>query len=211
MTLLFNKIDAQVHFVDIVPELMDKLEQQLQQYFPITPDLPDTWKVHCIDVAKLPIEAHEGRHLVIISGVGGDLTSELLNAIHQSKPCANIDYLLCPANRPQYVRRTLIELGFYCLEEQLVEENKRYYEVLTVSADAERWGSTSDSAISPQPVSLLGDKFWQPRTPEALDIATRYRQQTLAHYQRMQRSGDPQAAKMVEAWERIAIQQTLDV
>ncbi|WP_169449523.1 tRNA (adenine(22)-N(1))-methyltransferase [Oceanobacter kriegii] len=214
MTLLQNKIDAAMHFVDIVPALMTELEGKLRQRFPVAVGQSQSWRLHCIDVVDLPIaevdSSDSARHLVIIAGVGGDLTAELLEAIHRRNPKANIEYLLCPANRPQHLRRALIKLDFYCLEEQLVEENKRFYEVLTITAQARQITSEATPEQNP-PVSLLGDKLWQPRTPEAQDIATRYRQRTLAHYQRMQRSGDLLAAEMVEGLERMAIQQTLDV
>ncbi len=214
MTLLQGKIDAAVHFVDIVPVLMTELEGKLRQHFPIAAGQLRPWQVHCIDVADLPIaevdSSDSARHLVIISGVGGDLTAELLEAIHLRSPNANIEYLLCPANRPQHLRRVLMRLGFYCLEEQLVEENKRFYEVLTVTAQTRQITSEATPEQKP-PVSLLGDELWQPRTPVAQDIAIRYRQRMLEHYQRMQRSGDLLAVEMVEGLERIAIQQTLDV
>lgn len=195
ITLMFQKTAAKLHFVDIVPDLMNELEQRLHQYFPVTAEQPERWQVHCLDVAQLPIQASDGRHLVIIAGVGGDLTADLLEAIHQRNPNASIDYLLCPANRPQYPRRTLIRLGFHCIDEQLVEENRRIYEVLTVSATARQ---------APL-VSLLGDRFWQPHTSAAQTIAATYRQRTLEHYQRAQRSGDPLAGEMVKAWQDIRV------
>ncbi len=107
--LLSRLAAPNIHFVDIVPELTNKLENKLQRFYP---DSPSKWKIHCLDVAALPIEQYEGRNLVIVAGVGGDLITQFVNAIHQSHSATNIDFLLCPVHHQFTLRQQLIQLDF---------------------------------------------------------------------------------------------------
>ena len=76
--LLSSQTDSTIHFVDIVPELMAEVENKLERFCPSLP-----WKAHCLDVAKLPLTQYQGKHLVIIAGVGGDLMKQFIEAIYQ--------------------------------------------------------------------------------------------------------------------------------
>ena len=86
-TLLKRNSAPNIHFVDIVPTLMAQLEAKLQQFFS---DSAHQWQTHCMDVSQLPLEQFQGKHLIIIAGVGGDLMVELVTNIHQRHPKPNV-------------------------------------------------------------------------------------------------------------------------
>jgi tRNA (adenine22-N1)-methyltransferase len=170
--LLGRKAAPTVHFVDIVPDLMAKLERKLQRFYPSP--LP-CWKTHCIDVTTIPLADYAGKHLVIIAGVGGDLITQFIECIHQQHPNMNIDFLLCPVHHPYRLRQMLIKLGFSLLQEVLVEENQRFYEILHVCSSRQQ-----GTAIYP-----VGDSIWQSDSAAQAHIAQRYLNKTLSHYQRI--------------------------
>jgi tRNA (adenine22-N1)-methyltransferase len=160
-----------VHFVDIVPQLMTELESKLQRFY-----LNSTWETHCLDVAKLPLAQYLGKHLIIIAGIGGDLMIEFIEAIYKSHKDLNIDFLLCPVHHQFSLRQTLIARDFSLKGEKLIEENRRFYEILLVSM-------TSDENKSVNPV---GDIIWQSTSSHQSNTAQRYLTKTLNHYQRIQ-------------------------
>ncbi|MGF1734132.1 tRNA (adenine(22)-N(1))-methyltransferase [Photobacterium satsumensis] len=169
--LLSRQPATNVHFVDIVPDLMATVEKNLQRFYPDA-----KWKVYCQDVAKLPLNQYDGKHLVIIAGVGGDLMSELVEAIHQCHRDDNVDFLLCPVNNQYTLRQKLIEHNFGLMHEVLIEDNRRFYEIMLVSSTL----GENDS------VNAVGSKIWQPDSAKQAEIATKYKNKTLNHYLRIQ-------------------------
>lgn len=171
-SVLLSRPEANtVHFVDIVPQLMAELDSKLHRFYPNS-----NWKTHCLDVAKLPLIHYEGKHLIIIAGVGGDLMIEFIEAIHKKHQDLNIDFLLCPVHHQFSLRQTLIALDFSLQHEVLLEENRRFYEIVLVS-------TTKDEHKSVNPV---GDIMWQSTSIHQADTAQRYLAKTLDHYQRIQ-------------------------
>lgn len=179
-----NNTASNIHFVDIVPDLMAELEQKLQRFYPaLNANDSARWQTHCLDVTKLPLSKYQGKQLVIIAGVGGDLMIEFIEAIHQQHKNLTIDFLLCPVHHQYSLRSKLIELDFSLKDEVLVEENRRFYEILLVSS-TRGTGNKVHRKISP-----VGDKIW-PSTSNTLssqqiEIANKYLNKTLNHYQRM--------------------------
>jgi tRNA (adenine22-N1)-methyltransferase len=184
-----------IHFVDIVPDLMNELENKLQRFYP---NSPSKWQIHCLDVEVLPIEQYEGKNLVIIAGVGGDLTTQFVNAIHQSHSTTNIDFLLCPVHHQFTLRQQLIQLDFSLKNEVLVEENQRFYEILLVSSPA----NTDDKQSKINPV---GDLIWQTNTAEQSKVTVNYLNKTLNHFQRMQRSKNADIQHIIDAYRSVTI------
>ncbi|WP_041737687.1 tRNA (adenine(22)-N(1))-methyltransferase [Colwellia psychrerythraea] len=160
-----------VHFVDIVPQLMAELESKLHRFYPSS-----TWKTHCLDVEQLPLAQYEGKHLIIIAGIGGDLMIEFIEAIYKQHKELNIDFLLCPVHHQFPLRQTLIALDFSLKHEVLIEENRRFYEIILVS-------TTSDENNKIHPV---GDNIWQSQSSQQSEITSKYLNKTLNHYQRIQ-------------------------
>lgn len=182
-----------VHFVDIIPKLIADLSDKLAHFYPNT---ETKWLTHCLDVATLPIEQYQGRHLIILAGVGGDLMTHFITSIHQRFRAQQIDFLLCPVHHQFTLRQRLIELKLSLKREALVEENKRFYEVLLVST------SGSGAEISP-----IGSEIWITDNPQQKIAARRYLDKRLKHYQRIQRCGDIDAQKIVNAYSSLPIYQ----
>ena len=164
-------IPSNIHFVDIVPELMSELETKLYSFYADT-----TWETHCQDVAKLPLAQYDGEHLIIIAGVGGDLMIEFIEAIYHKHKNVNLDFLLCPVHHQFSLRSKLIELDFSLRDEVLVEDNKRFYEIMLVSSESKK-----SRKLNP-----VGDKIWQSQSEKQTEIADKYLNKTLNHYQRIQ-------------------------
>lgn len=184
-----------IHFVDIVPELMNELENKLQRFYQ---NSPSNWQIHCLDVAALPIEQYEGKSLVIVAGVGGDLITQFVNAIHQSHSTTNIDFLLCPVLHQFTLRQQLIKLDFSLKNEMLVEENQRFYEILLVS-------SATDTDDKQSKISPVGELIWQANTAEQSEITMNYLNKTLNHFQRMQLGNNPDIQHIIDAYRSVNI------
>ena len=142
---------------------LDILQQNLQS----------KWQVHCIGAEKIPIQEHDS-NLVIIAGVGGDLLIEIVEAILQANPNQDIEFLLCPVHHNYKVRQSIISMGLGLIDEKLVKENKRFYEVMHTSTKTKQ-------AISP-----VGSLMWNFSREDDKE----YLKKTLAHYQRIQRTED---------------------
>lgn len=186
-SLLSRQAAQTIHFVDIVPELMIKIESKLQQFYL---NSLSEWKTHCLDVAKLPLKQYEGKHLIIISGVGGDLMIQFINDIHRKHPNLNIDFLLCPVNNQFVLRQKLIELNFSLKNEILVEDNRRFYEILLVS-------SISDKN---RQISAVGDDIWQSVTVKQANVVKQYLEKTLNHYRRTQQGSTDSIDDIISAY-----------
>lgn len=191
-SLLSRQVANNIHFVDIVPELMTELENKLQQFYA---NSPSTWETHCLDVVDLPLNQYEGKHLVIIAGVGGDLMTRFLNDIHQNHTNSNVDFLLCPVNRQFTVRQKLIDLNFSLKHEILVEDKRRFYEVILVS-------SVSDKNKSINPV---GNDIWQSVTMKQADVAEKYLNKTLSYYRSIQQGKTGNVDHIISAYQAIVI------
>lgn len=190
--LLSRQAAPNIHFVDVVPELMQTLENKLTRFFA---DSVSNWQVHCMDVAKLPLWDFVGKHLVIIAGVGGDLMSEFVKAIYQHNPNTEIDFLLCPVHHQYTLRQQLIQLHCSLVSESLMVENERYYEMLLVSATP-----NSQAKINP-----VGASIWETHTSEQSDIARTYLHKTLAHYKRMQLGQNTDVQSIIDAYTAVLI------
>jgi tRNA (adenine22-N1)-methyltransferase len=207
--LLNRQAAKHIHFVDIVPALMQQLEARLLRFFPKqeqarTALATETqWQIHCMDVGTLPLHNFPGSHLVIIAGVGGDLMVEFIQQIHQRNLHTNqnrrIDFLLCPVHHQFALRQQLIAYDFRLLNEVLASENKRFYEILLVSTNAQ--------AELPR-ISPTGNQLWQADTPEQTAITQAYLASTLAHYQRMQLNPEVNVQHIIDAYSAIKTQES---
>lgn len=177
---------AKVHFVDIVPELIEKLSKSL-----LDGSLcQSSWETHCIDTNQLPLADYAGRHLVVIAGVGGDLTAQFSQSLISQFAQLPFDLLLCPVHHNYTLRQALIAHHTGLINEVLIEENKRFYEAILVTTKPQ----------CAAPLSPTGDKLWQ----ENPSTAKRYLNTTLAHYQRMLKH-DPSVSKIINAYQAIDI------
>lgn len=209
-SLLARQAGGIIHFVDQVQPLMAEVHAKLTHFYPgqesidspgdsvnILSDskLADSsrWRVHCQDVAKLPLADEACSQLIIIAGVGGELMVELLSAILTSYPNHNLEFMLCPVHHVYQVRKSLADMGLGLVDERLMQERQRFYEILHVS-------SRSTEAIPP-----VGASMWDLSRP--LDRA--YLSRTLAHYRRMLKSQRPACEaddirRIIQAYDTVA-------
>ena len=162
-----------VHFVDVVEPLIMEVQAKLQRFF--TVGFPEhAWQVHCTDVSQLQLSAAElnsgdSVHLIVIAGVGGELLIELVSGLLKANPTQKMEFLLCPVLHNYKVRAALIDMKLGLINEHLIGENNRFYEILHVSTGAE------------QPISLTGSVMWDLSREED----QMYLERTISHYQRM--------------------------
>lgn len=197
--LLSTQAAPFIHFVDIVPELMQQLKNKLDRFYAQDPASASNsqWRIYCMDVAALPLQKFNGKHLIIIAGVGGDLMSELVKTILQNNPTIDIDFLLCPVHHQFTLRQQLIQLDLNLLNEALIVENQRFYEILLVSSNI----NNAHSTINP-----VGEIIWQSNNSEQSKIAADYLHKTLEHYKRMRLNSDSDVQHIIDAYSAVTLQ-----
>ena len=180
-TLLARSAADTIHFVDIVEPLMRDLQQRLEGLTTSN----SHWKVHCSDVASIPlINDCSQKNLIIIAGVGGDLLIQLVQSILDKHPNRELEFLLCPVHHNYKVRHALIQLRLGLIDESLVHDNKRFYEVLHVS-------TSSNKKLSP-----VGSLMWDFTRKEDNDYLTK----TVEHYQRRNKNNDPITSQIIHEY-----------
>ena len=186
MALLERGIAKQINFVDIIPQLMEALEQSLQQ-FEQGKSLP-SWQVRCEDVAqiKLPTDA---KQVIVIAGVGGDLCLKLIEQIIANNPHSlkQLSFIICPIMHLYKVRAGLKDCNLQLDSEQIIVENKRFYEVLQVSFNAT--GT----------ITKTGAHMWDKHNPQH----HQYQQQLLDHYTRMLNKDRVYYQKVITEYQRV--------
>jgi tRNA (adenine22-N1)-methyltransferase len=188
-SLLHAQAAQTVHFVDIVPELLQSIEERLYKHWKGS---DKSWQVHCLNAGKLPFKEYTcnpqtDTHLVIIAGVGGELMVELLQSLLSVSADYQIEYILCPVHHNYKVRNFLIKNHFSLHNEALVFENKRGYEVLHVSGTA---------LI---PLSAVGSLMWNWDNPLHFD----YLQRTIDHYQRMAKNPSMDVEAIIKQYRQL--------
>ncbi|MBA6389842.1 tRNA (adenine(22)-N(1))-methyltransferase TrmK [Colwellia sp. BRX10-3] len=186
-SLLSRQAAQNIHFVDIVPELITSIESKLQQFYQ---NSRSNWQTHCLNVAKLSLKQYQGKHLVIIAGIGGDLMIKFINDIHQQHQNLNIDFLLCPVNQQFALRKKLIELKLSLKNEVLVEDNSRIYEVMLVSTISDTY----------KPIDPVGHNIWRSNTVKQTRVVEQYLARTLNHYKRVQQGGTENVDDIISAY-----------
>jgi len=96
--LLDNNCADTIHFVDVVPDLMQEVSVKLERFYPVTDGKEKRWQVHCIDVSLLPIADKNQSQLNIISWVGGPFFVALVQAILSKSPHPSLVFILCPVH-----------------------------------------------------------------------------------------------------------------
>ncbi|MEW6999522.1 tRNA (adenine(22)-N(1))-methyltransferase TrmK [Colwelliaceae bacterium BS250] len=189
ITLLKRQAADTIHFVDIVPSLMTQLHTKLQQNVADNSN-NSHWQTHCLDVSKLPLEqSHQNsKQLIIIAGVGGDLLIELLNAIISKYPEYNLEFLLCPVHHNYKVRQALIKHDLGLINEAIVYENKRFYEIIHVATTSQK------------PVNVVGNMMWD----FSLREHQQYRHETISHYQRMAKNPNIDVTEILTVYQQLA-------
>ena len=160
-----------------------------------------------MDVGQLPLNQYSEQHLVVIAGVGGELTQTLIEAVISNNPNMSFDFLLCPVHQLFELREYLGKGDFSMIDEKLVEENRRFYEILHVSYQP----NCSELAHTYSPtdkVSAVGNKIWLANSEQDKRVIEQYKQRTLAHYQRisygLEKQGKPNSvAHIIEHYQAV--------
>jgi tRNA (adenine22-N1)-methyltransferase len=185
MRLLQSHQTGMIHFVDIVVPLINQLEIKLQQYFYNENDL-SRWKTYCQDISSLALEESDSQ-LIIVAGVGGDKVIEFVRALVKNNKNHKHEYLLCPVHHNYRVRNALKTMGFGLINEVLVKENKRFYELIHVSMQ-----STTE-------LSSVGSKMWD----FTRNDDNEYCNQTINYYQSKSRDKTNAVSDILAAYQAL--------
>lgn len=160
-----------VVFNDIHPDIMQRLEQLLEHY-------------HASNYSTLVcpaqnIQPQRGTQPVfILAGVGDEQCIEILSHLRTFPEAESFTYIISPATKVAYVRKHLIDQHYRLLSDQVVSENRRSYEIITVSQSPQLGRSLS---------AQQGDHIGNAWTNDAIQlnhlkkIKTFYAQQAGAH------------------------------
>lgn len=182
MTLLERQAAQHIHFVDIVPSITKNLAQRLNQRFCAE---QDQWQIHTLDALDIPIDQYsvEQRHLIIIAGLGGEQSLQLVQGLIEKYPNNDLQFLLCPLRHHYTLRLGLAKLSLSLVAEQLLKEQKWYYEIIHLTNYVNAVGC---ERIAKNPIIATGSLLWS--EPNALH--QEYLMQIMQHYQRVLRSLD---------------------
>lgn len=169
--LLLEQPKSHIHFVDVVPHLIDEVTTRLSGSSEKNNQSSSRWSSHCMDAAAITLNSGQS-HLVIIAGVGGDLLIEIVKSIvanHSSlMATGQLSFLLCPVRQLHKVRKGLNTLHLGLVSEQIVKDKQLFYEVIMVS---------NQSKTS---VSQVGDSMWNLNNKDHVE----YRDTMIKHYRK---------------------------
>ncbi len=178
-----------VHFVDCVPSLIDAVSEQL-----VARKLVSRSRTYCIDAGNLPIST-DAAQLIIIAGVGGDLMASIVAQISRQYPDKSLEFILCPVRHQVDLRDTLRALQFSLINEHLVFENGRYYEVMRVS----------NQINQTRTITRFGEAIWGANGAESYHHAIAYLQQNKQHFERMRASDRENTDDILNGYNQIKI------
>jgi tRNA (adenine22-N1)-methyltransferase len=166
--LLASDIGGQVHFVDQLPHLISDIADRFSQDEALRQFSHDDYQLHAIDAGSVHFGSNL-KHLAVFAGIGGELTIQMLMRLAAQHTQQPIDYVFCPSTTQFDLREYLHDSGFVLLQESLVTEKGRQYEII--------WArSPVADTIGPR-VSLTGD-LWQADNPDH----QRYLNKLITHY-----------------------------
>ncbi|MFT6256836.1 MAG: tRNA (adenine22-N1)-methyltransferase [Cellvibrionaceae bacterium] len=198
---LLDRHAAMIHFVDIVPALMQQLTTKLERFYP--QQNPPKWQVHCVDVSAIPLDQDKHTPLVIIAGVGGDLMIEFVRSLCQQYSNRKIDFILCPVHHQYELRQQLIKLDCELIDEKLIEENRRFYEILYIRRDPKLPANVANDSLTD--IDPIGRVIWQANDAVQQDIAMRYLAKTIAHYSRINQSRSGNTSQALKKYQQVNI------
>lgn len=187
MAILKREIAKKVVFVDIVPELMSELNVTLTRF--ADSQSSSDWQVMCKDVGGITLE-NNAKQLVIIAGVGGELLLKLMQQIianHTQQELAQISFIICPVHHTYSLREGLNELDLGLISEQIIVENKRFYEALHLSFE-------STTKITP-----TGNTMWDMSNKHHRS----YLNKLLLHYTRMAHQSPQRFEKVINDYKQL--------
>lgn len=128
MALIETQRTPQVHFVDCIDGIMTDLAATLEHYG------ARGYQLHCCLAEQIDLPT-DGKHLLVLAGVGDEVSIRIVQHLSAQNTDAQIDWLISPANNLFQVRQFL-QPDFGVLDEGVVAENGRLYEWLWVRSGA---------------------------------------------------------------------------
>ena len=180
INILNANISGKLYFVDQVPHIIKRLVPKLEQY------PADKYDLFSADAGELKFSSQQ-RHLVILAGISGKTIIKVLQTIKQNHPDGDIDFILCPTNAIYNVRDYLNQQPLSLLDEILVTEKNRHYEVIYVSSLV---GSSVGDGAEGKAVSLTG-AMWDGDN----QIHQGYLHKLIKHFEREAQGDDRQRSK----------------
>ncbi len=190
--LLHKGLCQHLHFNDQVPHLIDDLINRLEQ---LPSDyLKASYSAAAMDAGQLRLTENHN-NLVILAGIGGEHMVDILTPLLKNHQ-VSIDFLFCPATTQFDLREFLAENHFELLQESLVTERNRDYEVIHA-----RYHSNAQGKF--EAVSRTG-VFWQASDK----VHLRYLRKLITHYQRCTQGDQKIEAQRIlnfylELWQEI--------
>lgn len=160
-----KKEEVQINFVDQVSHITSALRKKLSH------NSFSNYQVFTLNVEQLIFDKRY-QHCIILAGITTTGTLKILQAILDNHPAQNLDFILCPTRGQYDLRQFLIEQKAYLLNEVLLKENNRHYEILHVRINR------TDIVTKKRPVTEIGE-FWQNIDEDHLS----YLQNRVQHYQ----------------------------
>jgi tRNA (adenine22-N1)-methyltransferase len=149
-----------VFLIDQVKSIIDKISHDYLSEINLNSPIID---IQCLDARKLKID-QDLKNIISIAGVGGELAIKMVDNLLGQMGFDDI-LVISAHNNVSKLRSYLIEKKLELLEEGLIEDNKKFYEVLVV-----RKSMLSKSNIS---IILNFDNLQS----EKIDIMNYYNQQ----------------------------------
>lgn len=175
--LLNSAFCKMLYFVDQIPHLIEHLDSKLKQ-FP-----QGTYTAVHSDAGKL-IFAPKQSHLIILAGIGGEHTVDILKSIGANHPHQQLDFIFCPSTTQYDLREYLVVQNFALIQESIVAEKGRQYEIIHARMNA------ADS--SSEKITLTGE-MWEYGNKEHLNYLTK----VITHYQKRMRNDTSGRAKKI--------------
>lgn len=130
LTLFEIYKDTKIHFVDCIPEIMDKLEMQLAKQ-----DLLSSPRIELHTKNAEDIKLSDEKSLICICGIGGIKAIEIISGLMRKNDLRGHDIILCVQYRTPKLRRFLRNSGFKVQKEMLCFEGKWAHEIMRISLD----------------------------------------------------------------------------
>ncbi len=180
--IMSRELCDKVYFVDQLPHITASLEAALKRFG------DSRYSVITADAGRLDIP-EQGRHLLLILGVGGRAIVAILQQLQRCNPKQNFDFILCATNCVYDLRVYLRSLGWGLIREQIVTDRGREYELIQVSASIDHIGNN---------ITTTG-QMWDIDNSQH----RRYQKRLLEHYYRQSRSDDgARLHAIIEAYQR---------
>lgn len=132
--ILSENLCEKLIFVDQLPHLIEQLSNKLTP-FCVDNERIGKYELITADAGDLRFDSQQ-QHLVILAGVGGETSVEIVTSIEEKHPDVQIDYIFCPSASHNALREYLAVNDFGLVFETLTCEKQRYYEIMYVKGKA---------------------------------------------------------------------------